>query len=258
MRRIHLFELEDQYWFPKQIRDTGTDWIRFIVSLTNPYRPIIPRLKEAIRATGSQQVLDLCSGAGGPIPGLHRQLAEAGLNTSITLTDRFPNIAALRHVRDVSDGAIDFVEEPVDATVVPAHLSGFRTFFASFHHFRPETARRILQDAVDKRCPIGVFEFSERSFLPVVLTLLFPILLLLATPFIRPFRWSRLFWTYLVPIAPLYVLWDASVSNLRTYSPRELEDLVREIDAPDFVWEIGREPSKAGAVTYLIGYARGR
>ena len=38
---------------------------------------------------------------------------------------------------------------------------------------------------------------------------------LLATPFILPFRWSRLFWTYIVPALPLVLTFDVVVSLLR-------------------------------------------
>ena len=33
-----------------------------------------------------------------------------------------------------------------------------------------------------------------------------------ATPFVRPFRWSRLLFTYVIPLIPLLVLFDGTVS----------------------------------------------
>ena len=50
----------------------------------------------------------------------------------------------------------------MSATAVPARLSGFRTMFTSFHHFKPEQAQAILADAVRNRCGIGIFEFTYR------------------------------------------------------------------------------------------------
>ena len=99
-----------------------------------------------------------------------------------------PNLPAFEYVRKRSSGKVDFLEEPVDATAVPEHLPGFRTLFASLHHFRPGVARRILQDAVDRRQPIGVFDFSARRPPPLSIMLLAnPLTLLMLTPFIRPF-----------------------------------------------------------------------
>ena len=41
---------------------------------------------------------------------------------------------------------------------VPESLNGFRTLFSSFHHFRPEQARAILANAMEKKQAIAVFE----------------------------------------------------------------------------------------------------
>jgi len=259
VRRIHLFELEDQTWFPAQIRDAGTDFVRFISDVGNPYLSIVPRLKDVLIKTDSQEILDLCSGGGGPLVGIREQLVAAGCEVSVTLTDKFPNLPALEYMCQRSAGGIRFLEESIDATAVPTHLPGFRTLFASFHHFRPEVARRILQDAVDERRPIGVLEVTERSPVHLVPALLNPLIVLLVTPFIRPFRLSRLFWTYLIPIVPLYVLWDGAVSCLRTYSPQELQELVDGLDSNDYVWEIGREAAfPRPSITYLLGYPRSK
>ena len=45
------------------------------------------------------------------------------------------------------------------------------------------------------------------------------------TPLIRPLRWSRLLWTYLIPLVPVITLFEGLVSCLRTYSVQELHDL---------------------------------
>lgn len=87
------------------------------------------------------------------------------------------------------------------------------------------------------------------SMLPV------PLMVLLTTPFIRPFRWSRLVWTYLIPVVPVVSLFDGLVSCLRTYSVQELRELTQGLNAKNYLWEIGEIRSKAGLVrlTYLIG-----
>ena len=80
--------------------------------------------------------------------------------------------------------------------------------------------------------------------------------MLLATPFIPPFRVSRLLLTYVVPIVPLATLWDGVVSCLRVYAPEELRALVSGIAGADrYVWEIGRErvPLTPVTITFLVG-----
>lgn len=255
MRRLHLLEIEDQPWCPAPIRDAGTDFLRTALRVGNNYGPVVPRLREALRRTGARRVVDLCSGGGGPWPRLVRDLDREEPRVEVVLTDRYPNLEALRRVRDESGGRLGFHPEPVDALRIPPELDGFRTLFSGFHHFRPVDARAILADAVRSRQGIAVFETTERTPLAVALTALSPLFVLLLTPFIRPFRWSRLLWTYLVPVVPPFVLFDGVVSCLRTYTPAELRELVEPFAGDGYTWEIGEERGPGPIpVTYLIGY----
>ena len=83
-----------------------------------------------------------------------------------------------------------------------------------------------------------------------------PLRVLLTTPFIRPYRWSRLFWTYVVPALPLVLLFDVIVSVLRLYSVEELRDLTAGLDQHD--WDIGTVRARPIPlrITYLIGVPR--
>src|SRR5262249_18310381 len=89
-----------------------------------------------------------------------------------------------------------------------------------------------------KREGVGVFESGSRSLLMLLGALGTPLRVLVLAPFIRPFRWSRLFWTYLVPALPLVLLFDVIVSILRIYSAPELRDLIAGLDR--YPWEMGR------------------
>ncbi len=259
MRRIHLFEIEDQRWCPRSLRNGLTDMLRFLSDTMGMYQPIVPRLRAALERMGTRRILDLAAGAGGPWSKLLSQLSEgASAPIEVRLTDYYPNENALEQVRRDAGNRLDFERQSVDAANVPPHLEGFRTMFTSFHHFRPDAARGILRDAVRQRRGIGIFEFTNRDWLTLLLLLPSPLFILLAAPFARPFRWSRLFWTYVVPLLPLAVTFDGLVSNLRTYTPDELREMVEELDAPDYEWDIGEAPipHMAGRITYLIGHPR--
>jgi len=84
-------------------------------------------------------------------------------------------------------------------------------------------------------------------------------LLLLFTPFIRPFRSSRLALTYLVPLIPLLVLFDGTMSFLRLYLEDELRELVASTPGHErFVWDVGtmkRGGVRAGPM-YFVGVPR--
>jgi hypothetical protein len=172
---------------------------------------------------------------------LLQALAAEGIKPHVTLTDRFPNVRAFQHATEESNGQISFHAEPVDARAVPPELHGFRTMFNAFHHFSPSAALDVLRDAARAREPVGIFEIPDRRW-STILPLLFltPLLVAVATPFIRPFCWRRLLWTYVLPLVPLTCWWDGIVSQLRAYSVSELQSLAEAIGARDYIWRSGR------------------
>jgi hypothetical protein len=125
--------------------------------------------------------------------------------------------------------------------------------FTSFHHFSPEEARAVLQNAVDAGEGIGIFEITRRALSTIALTVAWDLMLFVCTSWIRPFRWSRLLWTYLVPIIPLVLLFDGVVSCLRTYRPSELQEMVGKLTGSKYRWDIGELAAGGVPVTYLIG-----
>jgi hypothetical protein len=254
MERLHLFELEDQAWFPAIIRDLATDYLQFIQERFRIDRAMTPLVRRALDEGRTTRIVDLCSGGSGPLRGLVTDLAAEGRPVHATLTDLFPNIPAFAKIARDSGGLIDYERGAIDARNVPLRLTGLRTIFNGFHHLRPADAKAVLHAAAAARQPIAIFEVSERSLrtLPVLLT---PIVVWLATPFMRPLTWQRFLWTYLVPLVPLTCLWDGVVSQLRAYTVPELERLC-EGSAP-MRWEAGQVPiaKGGGRLTYLIGFA---
>jgi hypothetical protein len=260
MARVHLFEFEDQPWFPSVLREAMTDCMSYLGEMSRrPYLDFVKRLQPAMAACGAERLVDLCAGGGGPSWTISQMLTEAtGKPVPVLLTDLYPNHQRWERLREISSGVADFVAQPVDATQVPASLPGFRLVCSGFHHLRPEQARLVLADAVKQRQGIAIWEGLERSWSCVLqLPLSFPFLFLIA-PFVKPFRLSRLFFTYIVPLVPLCLLWDAFVSSLRVYSPAELRELVASLPESNYVWDIGplQTPGSPRSATYLIGYPR--
>ena len=122
------------------------------------------------------------------------------------------------------------------------------------HHFKPNDAKLILQNAIDSNTGIAIFEAQERT-IPSILAMLFsPISVLVTAPFIKPFKIGRIIFTYLIPIIPIVTLWDGVVSSLRTYSIKEMTALVNQLDNKDnFYWDINKMKSGPGTILYLLG-----
>ncbi|WP_345117800.1 class I SAM-dependent methyltransferase [Hymenobacter algoricola] len=256
--RLQLFEFEDLPWFPKVIRAGMMDYLRFTISVLRIYQPIVPLLRAAVLQAGQPNLLELCAGAGGGTEGVWRSLRASGLPlVSVTLSDLYPQPAAWQLLAERTGGGLRYEAAPVDATAVPAALTGFRTVFSAFHHFPPAAAEAMLADAVRQQAGIGIFEGAGKHWYELLLAwLVLPVVQLLTTPFIRPFRLSRLFFTYVVPLIPLCTIWDGTVSVLRMYPPEQLLALARRADPLGrFEWQAGkvRNPLTRSEVTYLVG-----
>ena len=118
--------------------------------------------------------------------------------------------------------------------------------FAGLHHFQPDDARRILRNAFDRRCAIGVFEGTARTPAGIIGATLIPFGVLLMTPRIRPLTAFQLVFTYLIPLLPLMI-----------YTPEEMRAMTADLQAPDYVWDCGMMdvPGTSLAVPYLTGRA---
>ena len=249
MRR-HLFEWMDQPWLPGILRDA----MRRYLSVAYRATPLPEQWARALAAlldeTGEVALVDLGSGADGPVGLVLDSLVALGQTPQVTLTDLYP-------VDGPSDptGRRRYWPTPVDARAVPPSLQGVRTLFAVFHHFAPADARTVLRDAFEQRQSICVFEGTSRTPVAIASSLLIPLLVLVMMPAVRPRSALVLCFTYLVPVLPLLIFWDGLVSHLRTYTAEELRELTSGLDAPDYHWSTGylSAPGIPIVVPYLTG-----
>lgn len=264
MRRIHLFELEDFDWVPSAIRNGGTDLLDFGFDRLGFYDGVAPKLVEFLEETGAKRVVDLCSGGGGGTLQMRRRVRESGLEVAFELSDLHPNEAGIARVAALGDPLTTYRAEPVDAMSGGGDLEGVRTMSGALHHFPPDAVRALIAAVVARRAPLAFFDVAASPairkmpapFAPLVFganaAMLF-VATLATVPFVRPFRTSRLVLTYLLPLIPVLVAWDGSVSALRAYSPDEVLAIARSVPgADDYVWDAGR----SGPALYLTGRPR--
>ncbi len=260
MSRIQLFEFTDLPWYPEVFRSMQTDYLQFSATLGSGHQNLIPLFQKAMQKASTDEIVDLCSGGMGPWLRLQEQLNLAGMQVQVKLTDLYPQPESIKHWSGKAQPGIDYLSEPVDAMHVPEHLKGMRTMFEGFHHFKPEQAKQILKGAVDQRVAIGIFDASFKPPLGYLMLVLAPVITVLTyfviTPFIKPRKFSRFLWTYLIPIVPITTSWDGVISMLRVYSPRELQVLIDSLPHPDYTWEVGKASTGTPIFdfTYLVGY----
>lgn len=257
MRRVHSFEFTDKSWFPQVFRSSALSFLETMYRLSREAnRLFAEKLFAVMRETNTNEILDMASGATGPILHITRELKLLrGEETRVTMTDKFPAQSGLDRVSALNDPMVRYLSASIDATCVPEELTGLRTIFGAFHHFTPELARGVLRDAFTQRRGIAIFEIAARKAPLLASGLFMPLVVLLVTPLIRPLRWSQLLFTYLIPLLPFFIAWDGIISVLRTYTPEELREMTRELQSDDYRWEIGELAVKGVPVKvpYLIG-----
>jgi len=172
------------------------------------------------------------------------------------LTDKFPNIGAYQFIQKKTSGKVSYVSLPVDAANVDLSLKGVRTIFSAFHHFDKGTARQVIKNAVEANQAIGIFDGGDKNLLMIAaIIFVHPIVFIFCTPFFRPFKWSRLLFTYIIPLIPFCTVWDGVVSITRLYSPQQLLNIANAVDSKGYCWKAGKEKNKFGMqITYLAGY----
>lgn len=251
MRRQRWFEIHDQPWFPAFLRDRVTEALEAVWNGNGTYGPVARRLRAAIRQSGANEVVDLCSGGGGPWLGLYPEVAD-GSELQVCLTDMYPNLSMMHRAMG-ENSEFTARTEPVDARAVPADLPGFRTIFSSFHHFDPASARAMLADAFERRQGIGIFEAARCNPWTLLAVSAVPLLGMREAARARPARFRRLFWTFVLPVVPATLWIDGLLSCLRSYSLADLAELTQGLTADDYSWEIGEAGGGRVPIRYLLG-----
>jgi 2-polyprenyl-6-methoxyphenol hydroxylase-like FAD-dependent oxidoreductase len=245
--RLQLFEFSDQDWLPAALRDGLTGYLQTLSRALGIHEHVAPLVEEALQDSGTDQVVDLCSGGGGPILEIRKLLER---RVPVVLTDKYPN---QRVFEQLAEHGVRGHTDPVDATAVDGTLSGMRTLINALHHFPPSVAKDVLADAAKRNEPIIVVELSRRTALTVLATPLIIPSTLLLMPLVRPICWEFLLSTYVFPLLPLMIFWDGLVSNLRAYTVDELRAMTEGLGDEQYQWQIDDMPVGFVKATVLVG-----
>lgn len=253
MRRVQLFEFEDQPWLPAWVRDALTDHLARLFrspTVAPLHEAMADHLAAVLQRAEASHVVDLCSGAGGPMPAVLPLLEARSMRpVSVILTDRYP------HDGLAADGAIDLGRvtvdrRSVDARSVPPDLDGVRTVFNAIHHFPPPDVARVVRSATADGRSLAVFEPFERR--PRLAARLAAGGLRDGWHAARRTRGPRHRRAALHLLLPVVLGWDGAVSVLRGYEAEELLAIAEQA-APEVAWRSERVALPWGGMTVLIG-----
>lgn len=210
---MKLKELEDFYWFPPILRKYQMELIGIMVSQFGLYQGVAKMIANDLRAHNLSNITDLCSGSGFPALYIHKKLDIHSLNT--TLTDKFPQQIS------PTEGVL-YLTDQIDVNNMELENDTYYTMFNAFHHFESDEQQHLIQKICDKNSHLLIVEIVQPTIVNVILVTLASTLgVWLLCPFIRPFEWKRLIFTYIIPINVLTVLIDGYISILKSKSKQQ-------------------------------------
>ena len=101
-----------------------------------------------------------------------------------------------------------------------------------------------------------VVEGNNDSLWQVVgMTVFVPLAVILSAPLVKPFRVTRLIFTYLIPVLPIVTMLDGFLALFKLYNPNDLNELVSEIPENNYTWKSAKaDNGRGGKIMYLIGW----
>ncbi|MEM6795105.1 MAG: class I SAM-dependent methyltransferase [Acidobacteriota bacterium] len=261
MKRLHLLELHEQSWMPATWRQLFQKGLGLAQRHLAVYQNATVPMTKLLHKTGAEEVLDLCSGSAGVVMDLVDRL-DPEVRPRVVFSDLYPNLSAFERLKEELGDRVDYFAEPVDAFSPPPGTPRVRSIVSALHHFRPAEVRAMLRDAAENADGFIALEGTGRTWINMLLSLPLPLPAAILTAFsLRPWRLHHVLWGLLLPVIPLIALFDGLVSNLRTYTPEELQGFCDEISGgrdSDFVWEVGTLPIPRSPLhsTYVIGWRR--
>jgi hypothetical protein len=264
MKRIQLFEFEDQNWFPNNIRIGLTRLIMVLHKMLGLADVLSERIGHALTKSENSTIVDLGSGAGGAMPDVLELVKnkEGFEKTNLILSDLFPNSATAASINDLNDPSLKYETQPVDATQLNNAPSGLKTMINSFHHMNPTNAKRILNSAAENKESLFIYEMAENKipvvlwwlFLPLSLVIMI-IMVIFMTPFVKPLTFHQLFFTYIIPVIPISYAWDGQASMPRIYTLHDIDTLLMDVNSDNYIWEKGPVINKKGKKQgyYVLG-----
>jgi ubiquinone/menaquinone biosynthesis C-methylase UbiE len=210
-------ELEDHSWFPADLRNFQMDFIGFVVARLDVYREFVQHLK---KFSLPQFMVDLCSGGGEPAISIFK---KSNRFDRLVLSDKFPGTLGFR------DNKISYLRQSADVLEMEFKPGTCYTMFNAFHHFTDDNKIKIAQKVQSSGSVaffVEVLEPTVICFLKIFFATVIGTLFI--TPFIKPFSFKRLFFTYIIPINIFTIAFDGIVSVFKSRSVHQYQKLFNQ------------------------------
>jgi hypothetical protein len=226
MKRKQVFQFSNQNWYPAFLKRDMYEFMTWFVGKVHAAKPFVPVISEGLQHAPAHRIINIDSQIG------------AGFET----------------VKDLISEQPEFFNLPIQN--FNTSNSGLYLFVNSFHQLKPEMARNYLSEIAKSRNAVVVVEGNNDSLWQVVgMTVFVPLAVILSAPLVKPFRVTRLIFTYLIPVLPIVTMLDGFLALFKLYNPNDLNELVSEIPEKNYTWKSAKaDNGRGGKIMYLIGW----
>lgn len=227
MKRIKTKEIHEKSWCPELFRDSLTEFLSIVWTI-GVYKQAMEKMKDLVCSWKVGTIVDLCSGAGDYIPEVLKTIKSADGNSKIMIykTDLYPN----KRFFDTNDKQIKYWQESLPADKAFECFDALFCMFSALHHFDEEELLKIFSHAAENGKGFAFFDVSQRRWLTDIIPNIFlPGMLWCTAPFFKRFSWKHFVFIYLLPVIPLIVFIDGTISRMRAYKREELQYLADQL-----------------------------
>ncbi len=228
MERKQIPQLLNQDWFPAFLKVLMNEFLTWFVTVVGAARPFVPVIERGLKSSSTKRIIVIPHPVGG------------GFETLAPLLD---------------SGVPVLYPESMDAI---SDEKGLYVMVNGFHQLSPDEALSLLKRIASRGESIAIVEGNNDSLRQIVgMTIIVPLTILLTAPFVKPFRLSRILFSWIIPVLPITTLIDGAIALMKLYAPADLDILTNQIDVDHYVWESGKaDNGRGGKIIYLLGYFR--
>jgi|GEM_PF-2137946 len=225
MDRKQVKQLINLEWFPSHLKTLIAEFLSWFVLKVDATKPFVPIIENELTDTKSEKIINIDFNLG------------AGIDT-----------------------VAPFLSDKIEVLSIPpsklnTDKNGLYLFVNCFHQLSIEEAKSNLKKIAESGNPIVVVEGNDDSLWQIIgMTIFVPLTVLLTAPFVKPFRFSRIIFTYLIPILPFAIVVDGCLALMKLYNPDDLKELTSNFNIPNYEWKMGKKDNgRGGKIIYLTG-----
>ncbi len=242
LQKILSCECNDSPHCPQFIRESILEVLGQSIRDAGVYEKLAPRFIEFCAEAQVKDVLELGAGSGESTAVFLDAIRQTNQSPPhVYISDLFPMVEVMARTCKRFPGVLTPITEPVDIGDLGDVVShDMHMVLSAFHHLDTGVARVFLQKVQEQKSAVFIaepFTNSLRAFVPLFLHGFTG--LARNGVFSSRMRLVKFFFTFLIPLIPMCLLWDGLISMIRMYSEEEFMAVVASLpdSGQSYLWQ---------------------